>query len=270
MPVLVHELNIPALHMLTHLTAEECLSEVDVHAFANPPENIRIAGRFGQNCRIIARKGMRFPPNAIQIGCYDPEGCSNITIIFLGHPGSTSIVLRGSNNTLLFAQDTWNFHSRINVRNDSSLFVGEGCVSGGSRIELSSSDVTIGKGCLFADETLLQSCDGHGIVDLESMRITNEGRGSIDIGAHVWIGRRATLLKGVHVGNGSIIANASVVTRDVAACTLVAGVPAKAIKTGVSWSHNPSSIAEAEQTMFAEWMQDQDELQAIDKVRLAG
>jgi maltose O-acetyltransferase len=51
---------------------------------------------------------------------------------------------------------------------------------------------------------------------------------SIDSGA--WIGAGATLLPGVKVGAGSIVAAGSVVTRDVPEDTLVAGVPARVIK----------------------------------------
>ena len=46
----------------------------------------------------------------------------------------------------------------------------------------------------------------------------------------VWIGARSTILKGVRIGRGAIVAAASVVTRDVAPFTLVGGNPARVIK----------------------------------------
>lgn len=50
------------------------------------------------------------------------------------------------------------------------------------------------------------------------------------IGNDVWIGMKVTIMGGVKVGNGAIIAAHSVVTKDVPAYAIVAGVPAKVIK----------------------------------------
>jgi acetyltransferase-like isoleucine patch superfamily enzyme len=52
---------------------------------------------------------------------------------------------------------------------------------------------------------------------------------------HVWIGCRAVILKGVTVGEGAIIANNAVVTKDVPPRTMVAGNPARVIKKDVIW-----------------------------------
>jgi maltose O-acetyltransferase len=52
----------------------------------------------------------------------------------------------------------------------------------------------------------------------------------VNIGSGVWLGARSTILPGVTIGAGSIVAAGSVVHHDVAPNTLVAGVPARAIK----------------------------------------
>ena len=52
----------------------------------------------------------------------------------------------------------------------------------------------------------------------------------INIGKNVWIGSNATVLAGVNIGDGAIIAAGAVVTNDVAEDTVVGGVPAKLIK----------------------------------------
>ena len=52
----------------------------------------------------------------------------------------------------------------------------------------------------------------------------------VSIGDDVWIGANAVILPGVHVGNHCVVAAGAVVTKDVPAHSLVAGVPAKIIK----------------------------------------
>jgi maltose O-acetyltransferase len=54
--------------------------------------------------------------------------------------------------------------------------------------------------------------------------------GRVSIGDNVWIGGRSIILQGVKIGEGAVVAAGSVVTRDVDAYEVVAGVPAKPIK----------------------------------------
>jgi virginiamycin A acetyltransferase len=56
-------------------------------------------------------------------------------------------------------------------------------------------------------------------------------KGNIEIGNDVWIGESANIMAGVKIGNGAVIAANSVVTKDVPAYAIVAGNPAKIIKT---------------------------------------
>ena len=47
---------------------------------------------------------------------------------------------------------------------------------------------------------------------------------------NVFIGARSIIMKGVHIGNGSVVGAGSVVTKDVPANVIVAGNPAKIVK----------------------------------------
>lgn len=59
---------------------------------------------------------------------------------------------------------------------------------------------------------------------------TYPSRGNTVIGNDVWIGYGATIMAGVTVGDGAIIATKSVVTRDVAPYTIIGGNPAREIR----------------------------------------
>lgn len=55
-------------------------------------------------------------------------------------------------------------------------------------------------------------------------------KGEVVIGNNVWIGDKATILPGVHIGEGAIVAANTVVTKDVPPYSLVAGNPGRIIK----------------------------------------
>ena len=67
----------------------------------------------------------------------------------------------------------------------------------------------------------------------KGLRIDEQGVSTnpVTIGDDIWIGANAVILPGVTIGNHSVIAAGAVVTKDVPPYTLVAGVPAKIIKT---------------------------------------
>ena len=55
-------------------------------------------------------------------------------------------------------------------------------------------------------------------------------KGPIVIGNNVWVGEKATILPGVTIGDGAVIAANAVVTKDVPAYSVVAGIPARVVK----------------------------------------
>ena len=55
------------------------------------------------------------------------------------------------------------------------------------------------------------------------------------IGNDVWLGDRVTLMPGVHIGNGCIVAAGSVVTKDVPDYSIVGGVPARVIRSRINF-----------------------------------
>lgn len=77
--------------------------------------------------------------------------------------------------------------------------------------------------------------NSHGATDSESLQTPPllrpiVSKGPVIIGKNVWIGDKATILPGVTIGDGAVIGANSVVTKDVASCTVVAGNPARVVK----------------------------------------
>ena len=101
-------------------------------------------------------------------------------------------------------------------------------------------NVFINSGCRFQDPGGICIGDnvliGHNVVLATLNHEENpQKRGNlipapIKIGNDVWIGSNVTVLPGVKIGDGAIIAAGAVVTRDVAKNTIVGGVPAKYIR----------------------------------------
>lgn len=100
-------------------------------------------------------------------------------------------------------------------------------LSSGLRIA-SAASVTIGDSCQIAEECYITDADWHGLYH----RILTIGETKpVHIGDNVWLGNRATVCKGVHIGENSIVAANSTVVHDVPANTIVAGNPATVVKT---------------------------------------
>lgn len=110
-------------------------------------------------------------------------------------------------------------------------------ISFGQKVQLGENcliqcDIAFGNYILIANNVAFVGKDDH-VTNIVGKLIWDSGRGDslkTHIGNDVWIGYGAIILAGVTVGDGAIVAAGSVVTKDVAPCTIVGGNPAKYIK----------------------------------------
>jgi acetyltransferase-like isoleucine patch superfamily enzyme len=115
------------------------------------------------------------------------------------------------------------FGGSIVVRDDASIH---------PRCQINAfvADIEIGKGVMIAPNCALYSYN-HGILPEEIIRNQPlESKGPIVIEEEVWIGVNATILSGVHIGKGAVIAAGAVVMHDVPEGAIVGGNPARIIK----------------------------------------
>jgi len=120
--------------------------------------------------------------------------------------------------------------SRVLVADGGHLRLGSGFINSAAHL-VCVSGITIGEDAAIGSYVLITDSDFHGISPSSRPRTQ-----PITIGDHVWIGMRATILKGVTIGDGAIVAAGSVVTRDVEPDTLVAGSPAAFVRRA-TWQH---------------------------------
>jgi acetyltransferase-like isoleucine patch superfamily enzyme len=86
--------------------------------------------------------------------------------------------------------------------------------------------ITIGDGALIGHGSTLTTLNH----SLDPARRADMTPAPIVIGRHVWLGAAVTVVPGVTIGDGAIVGAGAVVTKDVAANTIVGGVPAKLIR----------------------------------------
>lgn len=118
---------------------------------------------------------------------------------------------------------------------DSEIRVGQSsAIMNGCEI-IARTKISIGSACLIGAQAMILDADFHGISPA-ARRLPGEAR-PIVIEDNVWIGSRATLLKGVHVGHDAVIASNCVVTKDVASGSIVAGNPMRVIGSVYARDH---------------------------------
>ncbi len=143
-----------------------------------------------------------------------------------------------------------------------AVFEGLGRISIGSYsiinpgVRISSADaIEIGQSCMLAMNCYLSDADWH---DIHHRIYAPGAHKPIKLGNNVWIGDSALVCKGVTIGDNSIVGAWSVVTKDVPANVIVAGNPARVVRS-LDTSHlttrahlfnMPQPYAEFEQDMF--------------------
>ncbi|PSL40703.1 maltose O-acetyltransferase [Planomicrobium soli] len=139
----------------------------------------------------------------------------------------SSIILRENAKLIINGNFKVYCGTTITVNNNASLILNNGFINKGSSIHVFE-QVKIGNNVIIAEEVMIRDSDNHKIGYKEVTL-------PIEIEEKVWIGTRATILKGVKIGKGSVIAACSLINKDVPSYSLVAGVPARVINDNIEW-----------------------------------
>jgi acetyltransferase-like isoleucine patch superfamily enzyme len=175
---------------------------------------------------------------------------SDCQIVVLSGEGNLSIRVGDSGARVYIGKNAVCRGTDLRLWRSAFLVVDDGCTINSMRAIVDHADVVLERDCMLSDEILLQSNDQHAIIDLASKRLLNGARRSILIGEHAWIGRRAILMPDAAIGKGSIVATGAIVTQNIPDFCAAAGVPARVVREGVSWSRGTSVLTSAEVEFF--------------------
>lgn len=132
-----------------------------------------------------------------------------------------------------------------------NLSIGEGTsIPKGSVFYCTKAPLTIGKKVIFGPRPTIITGDhrydiiGNYIIDNTEKLPENDA--PITIEDDVWCGANVTILKGVTIGRGSIIAAGAVVTKDIPPYSIAGGIPAKVLKLRFT----PDQIIEHEKILY--------------------
>ena len=113
----------------------------------------------------------------------------------------------------------------LELRNPSNIKLGDNVVlNRGVLLDGRGGRLSIGNNVDIAQETAIWTLE-HDAHDDHHRAVG----APVTIEDYVWIGHRAIILPGVHIGRGAVVAAGAVVVRDVSSMTIVGGVPAKLI-----------------------------------------
>ncbi|MCI6020059.1 MAG: hypothetical protein MRZ64_00010 [[Bacteroides] pectinophilus] len=166
------------------------------------------------------------------------------------------INIYGSNNNITIIGDNKSICYRITVYNNSTISIGNHVTANmAQKLELSTADnsvieignnttfvnkcriyagtgskISIGHNCMFSTDILV-SCNP---VIAEITSCNN----SINVNDYVWVGWGASLQQGCNINKGCIVAAQAVVENEFPANSLIAGDPAKIIRSNVTWHRN--------------------------------
>jgi len=136
----------------------------------------------------------------------------------------------GPDAKVVLGRWSWIGHGTKIRAHEGEVRIGAKTVLGQECTISSFQHVSIGRECIVADRVMMIDFD-HGAAEVERP-VRHQGiyKRDVRVGHNVWVGYGACFLRGVTVGDNTIIGTHSVVTRDVPDNAVVGGVPARVVR----------------------------------------
>ncbi|WP_080459210.1 acyltransferase [Roseovarius sp. A-2] len=94
--------------------------------------------------------------------------------------------------------------------------------------------IRVGRDCMLSGNIHIDVSDMHSIIDISTGKRINPPA-DVEIGDHVWIARSVQILKGSRIGENCMVGAAALVKGDFPEGSLLAGVPARVLRSGITW-----------------------------------
>jgi acetyltransferase-like isoleucine patch superfamily enzyme len=136
----------------------------------------------------------------------------------------------GPHATLRIGRWAWIGHGCKIRAHEGEVSIGAKTVMGQECTISAFQHVSIGRECILADHVMLIDFD-HGVTEVDRpIRLQGIYKRDVRVGHNVWIGYGACVLRGVTIGDNSVVGTNSVVTRPVSENAVIAGAPARVIR----------------------------------------
>ena len=112
---------------------------------------------------------------------------------------------------------------------EGELYIGDNTIFGTDNTVNCYAGVYIGPECLFADSVYIVDFDHNYWDPVISIRSQGISKQPVRLEGDIWVGEKASILRGVTVGRGSVIGAMSLVNRDVPPYAVVGGIPARVL-----------------------------------------
>jgi acetyltransferase-like isoleucine patch superfamily enzyme len=148
--------------------------------------------------------------------------------LVLALPGGPLPVVKNFGGRIVVESCSLESGVRIEVYQGANLHIGKGTYINRNVCIVAAESVTIGRDVKIGWDVVIMDTDQHGHSG-QPPRLK-----AVVIEDHVWIGCRALILKGVHIGRGAIIAAGAIVTKDVPPLAVVGGPSASVLFSATS------------------------------------
>jgi LPS sulfotransferase NodH/acetyltransferase-like isoleucine patch superfamily enzyme/ribosome modulation factor len=204
------------------------------------PTPIALANFPAERLRIDPATTLRIEPGRFApASSLTVSGQHNAMHIGADFAGALRVMITANSSTLAIGARARVLNGQLVIvmhRGPSRLIIGEGTTfTGGARLIMhEATELHIGADCMVAGDVDVMTSDGYPIYDQDGARLNPAE--SITIGDHVWLCEGARILKGAHIGAGSVVAlNAVVTAGTYPPNALLVGSPAKPVRQGIRW-----------------------------------